>query len=95
MCYIPNTKVVLYSLEQEEKEKIVLGHSEKLALAFGLISSSDEGEVIRITKNLRLCEDCHSLTKFISEYTDRGILVRDVNRFHHFRNGSCSCMDYW
>ncbi|KAL0911765.1 hypothetical protein M5K25_019926 [Dendrobium thyrsiflorum] len=94
MGYIPNTKVVLYNLEQEEKEKIVLGHSEKLALAFGLISS-DKGEVIRITKNLRLCEDCHSLTKFISEYTNREILVRDVNRFHHFKNGLCSCMDYW
>nr|AKH05212.1 chlororespiratory reduction 2 [Masdevallia picturata] len=94
MGYVPNTKVVLYNLEQEEKEKIVLGHSEKLALAFGLIGCC-EGEVIRITKNLRLCEDCHSLTKFISKFTSREILVRDVNRFHHFRNGLCSCMDYW
>nr|AKH05201.1 chlororespiratory reduction 2 [Cypripedium formosanum] len=94
MGYVPNTKVVLYDLEQKEKEKIVLGHSEKLALAFGIISSQ-KGEVIRITKNLRLCEDCHSLTKFISKYTKREILVRDVNRFHHFRDGMCSCMEYW
>lgn len=94
MGYVPNTKVVLYDLEQHEKERIVLGHSEKLALAFGLISSGN-AEVIRITKNLRLCEDCHSITKFISKFAKREILVRDVNRFHHFRDGVCSCCDYW
>lgn len=92
--YIPETKVVLYDLDVEEKERIVLGHSEKLAVAFGLINSS-KGETIRITKNLRLCEDCHSVTKFISKFTSREILVRDVNRFHHFRDGVCSCGDYW
>lgn len=92
--YVPQTKVVLYDLEAEEKERIVLGHSEKLALAFGLINSKN-GETIRITKNLRLCEDCHSVTKFISKFADREILVRDVNRIHHFRDGICSCGDYW
>lgn len=92
--YVPQTKVVLYDLDQEEKERIVLGHSEKLAMAYGLINSG-KGEVIRITKNLRLCEDCHTVTKFISKFTNREILVRDVNRFHHFRDGECSCMDYW
>jgi pentatricopeptide repeat protein len=92
--YMPQTKAVLYDLEAEEKERIVLGHSEKLAVAFGLISTS-KGETIRITKNLRLCEDCHSVTKFISKFADREILVRDVNRFHHFKDGICSCGDYW
>ncbi|OAY77185.1 pentatricopeptide repeat-containing protein At3g46790, chloroplastic [Ananas comosus] len=92
--YVPNTKVVLYDLDHEEKERILLGHSEKLAVAFGLINSG-KGEVIRITKNLRLCEDCHSVTKFISRFASREILVRDVNRFHHFKDGVCSCRDYW
>ncbi|KAK2993151.1 hypothetical protein RJ640_015338 [Escallonia rubra] len=92
--YVPETKVVLYDLAEEEKERIVLGHSEKLAVAFGLINSS-RGGTIRITKNLRLCEDCHSVTKFISKYADREILVRDVNRIHHFKDGVCSCEDYW
>lgn len=93
--YVPNTKVVvLYDLDQDEKERIVLGHSEKLALAFGLINAR-KGEVIRITKNLRLCEDCHTVTKFVSKFANREILVRDVNRFHHFRDGLCSCSDYW
>ncbi|MCE5166034.1 Pentatricopeptide repeat-containing protein, chloroplastic [Datura stramonium] len=92
--YVPDTRIVLYDLEEEEKERILLGHSEKLAVAFGLINSS-KGETIRISKNLRLCEDCHSFTKLISKYTNREILVRDINRFHHFRNGVCSCGDYW
>ncbi|KAI3851814.1 hypothetical protein MKX03_034169 [Papaver bracteatum] len=92
--YVPDTKVVLYELEEFEKEQILLGHSEKLALAFGLINCS-KGETIRISKNLRLCEDCHSVTKFVSKFANREILVRDVNRFHHFRDGVCSCGDYW
>ncbi|KAL1829077.1 hypothetical protein ACET3Z_007489 [Daucus carota] len=94
MGYVPQTKVVLYHLDEEEKERIVLGHSEKLALAYGLINNS-RGKTIRITKNLRLCEDCHSFTKFISRFVSREILVRDVNRIHHFRDGICSCQDYW
>lgn len=92
--YVPATEVVLYDIGEEEKEQIVLGHSEKLAVAFGLINSS-RGETIRITKNLRLCKDCHSVTKFVSKFANREILVRDVNRFHHFRDGVCSCGDYW
>ncbi|CAL9004182.1 unnamed protein product [Prunus brigantina] len=92
--YKPQTKVVLYDLDEEEKERIVLGHSEKLAVAFGLINTK-RGETIRISKNLRLCEDCHYVTKFISKFANREILVRDVNRFHHFCDGVCSCGDYW
>lgn len=92
--YVPETKAVLYDLDSLEKEQIVLGHSEKLAVAFGLINNS-KGETIRITKNLRLCEDCHSFTKFVSSFTGREIIVRDVNRVHYFRDGLCSCADYW
>lgn len=92
--YVPDTRIVLYDLDEEEKERILLGHSEKLAVAFGLINNS-KGEAIRISKNLRLCEDCHSFTKLISKYTNTEILVRDINRFHHFTNGECSCGDYW
>ncbi|XP_021715414.1 pentatricopeptide repeat-containing protein At3g46790, chloroplastic-like [Chenopodium quinoa] len=92
--YTPRTELVLYDLEEKEKERILLGHSEKLAVGFGLINTR-KGETIRITKNLRLCEDCHTMTKFISRFTGREIMVRDVNRIHHFRDGVCSCGDYW
>lgn len=92
--YMPQTSIVLYDLEEKEKERVLLGHSEKLAVAFGLINTNN-GETIRISKNLRLCEDCHSVTKFISKFANREIVVRDVNRFHHFCDGVCSCGDYW
>ncbi|KAF8412158.1 hypothetical protein HHK36_000115 [Tetracentron sinense] len=71
-----------------------LYHSEKLAIAFGL-ARTPEGSILRIVKNLRVCRDCHSFTKFISKAFDRKIIVRDRVRFHHFKDGLCSCKDYW
>ncbi|KAL7134495.1 hypothetical protein ABFS83_11G029800 [Erythranthe nasuta] len=84
----------LHDVEEEEKEIMLSVHSEKLAIAFGLMMSEEGGE-IRIIKNLRVCLDCHNFTKFVSGITERVIIVRDANRFHRFENGSCSCGDYW
>ncbi|CAI9290483.1 unnamed protein product [Lactuca saligna] len=92
--YMPETEWVLHNIEEEEKEDALGSHSEKLALAFALICSGDN-EVIRIVKNLKICGDCHSLMKYASKMTGRGIVVRDIKRFHHFKDGSCSCQDYW
>ncbi|KAF8391561.1 hypothetical protein HHK36_023867 [Tetracentron sinense] len=89
-----NTSQVLLDMDEEEKETALCHHSEKLAIAFGFINS-DPGTTIRITKNLRVCTDCHSATKLISKIYKREIVVRDRCRFHHFRDGSCSCMDFW
>ncbi|GAB4858432.1 hypothetical protein Ancab_009906 [Ancistrocladus abbreviatus] len=94
MGYVPHTDVVLHDMEEDEKEHYLLQHSEKLAVVFGLISTSSP-KPIRVFKNLRVCEDCHSAIKCISKATGREIIVRDANRFHHFRDGSCSCNDYW
>ncbi|GLT47996.1 hypothetical protein SLA2020_216410 [Shorea laevis] len=69
-------------------------HSEKLAIAFGLAITSEE-TVLRIVKNLRVCRDCHVFTKFVSKVFSRDIIVRDRVRFHHFKDGLCSCKDYW
>ena len=92
--YKPDTGQVLLDMDEEEKETTLYQHSEKLAIAFGLIKT-DSGTTIRITKNLRVCTDCHSATKLISKIYNREIVVRDRCRFHHFRDGSCSCMDFW
>ncbi|KAL6008913.1 hypothetical protein ACLOJK_022139 [Asimina triloba] len=78
----------------EFKEQSLWYHSEKLALAFGLLSVPG-GAPIRIKKNLRTCGDCHTVMKIVSEIFAREIIVRDINRFHHFNNGSCSCKDFW
>jgi hypothetical protein len=69
-------------------------HSEKLAIAFGLISTTP-GSPLHISKNLQVCCDCHTSTKFITKIVGRAIIVRDANHFHRFENGLCSCRDYW
>lgn len=92
--FVPDTSEVLYNMDEEWKEGALSHHSEKLAIAFGLISTKP-GSTIRIVKNLRVCGNCHSATKLISKIFKREIIARDRNRFHHFKDGSCSCNDYW
>ncbi|PON86331.1 DYW domain containing protein [Trema orientale] len=92
--YVPNTSVVLLDMEEAGKEKFLYRHSEKLALVFGLMNTA-AGTPIHIRKNLRVCEDCHEAFKLISAIVNREIIVRDRNRFHCFKDGSCSCRDYW
>ncbi|KAA8540030.1 hypothetical protein F0562_026722 [Nyssa sinensis] len=92
--YVPNCNVILLDVEDEEKARLLWLHSERLALAFGLVRTPSRSP-IRIMKNLRICVDCHAVIKFISQIVDREIVVRDINRFHQFQDGLCSCGDYW
>lgn len=92
--YVPDTSCVLRNVGEDLKLDMLCGHSERLAIAFGILRTG-EGEVLRIMKNLRVCLDCHTATKFISRITGRKIILRDSKRFHHFKDGSCSCGDYW
>lgn len=92
--YVPDTGSVLHDVEQEEKESVLRVHSEKLAVAFAIINTAP-GTTVQVIKNLRVCGDCHQAIKLIAKLVDREIIVRDSHRFHHFRNGFCSCGDYW
>lgn len=92
--YASQTETVLHNIGEVEKERSLEVHSEKLALAFGLISTKP-GTTIKIVKNLRVCPDCHAVIKLISKITGRKIIMRDRNRFHHCEDGMCSCGDYW
>ncbi|XP_057841650.2 pentatricopeptide repeat-containing protein At2g22070 [Cryptomeria japonica] len=92
--YFPNSRHALNDVEEEEKESFLCHHSEKMAIAFGLLNTPP-GATIRIVKNLRVCVECHTATKFISKIVAREIVVRDASRFHHFKQGQCSCGDYW
>ncbi|KAK7387098.1 hypothetical protein VNO78_27605 [Psophocarpus tetragonolobus] len=91
--YVPTTSEVSLDIDEEEKETALFLHSEKLAVAFGLITVAPPTP-IRVMKNLRICTDCHTVIKLISKAFDRDIVVRDRHRFHHFRRGACSCMDF-
>ncbi|XP_028803503.1 putative pentatricopeptide repeat-containing protein At1g68930 [Neltuma alba] len=92
--YVPDMNSVLHDVEDSEKIKMLNHHSEKLAIAFGLIFIPPNLP-IRVVKNLRVCGDCHNATKYISKITQREILVRDAARFHLFKDGTCSCGDFW
>uniref|UniRef100_A0A2N9EY85 DYW domain-containing protein n=1 Tax=Fagus sylvatica TaxID=28930 RepID=A0A2N9EY85_FAGSY len=95
--YQPNLGSVTYDISDDEKKLILMNHSEKLALAYGLLNteSTDAGCTIQIMKNLRICEDCHAFMCSASQVTGREIVVRDNMRFHHFRDGACSCDNFW
>ncbi|CAN4128362.1 unnamed protein product [Withania somnifera] len=71
-----------------------LFHSERLAVSFGLLNLP-KGTTIRVFKNIRICLDCHTIMKHISKITNREIIIRDNYRFHHFKQGCCSCGDFW
>lgn len=93
--YVPDLRWALVKDDETGEKEIRLGHhSEKLAVAFGLITTKD-WEPILVVKNLRICGDCHNAIKFISAIAGREITVRDSHRFHCFRDGQCSCGDYW
>ncbi|CAA7031319.1 unnamed protein product [Microthlaspi erraticum] len=94
--YVTDVSGLVSSLEGdlEDKEQALCSHSEKLAVCFGLMETKPRTP-IHIFKNLRICRDCHSAMKIVSKVYDREIIIRDRNRFHQFKGGSCSCSDYW
>ncbi|XP_002969969.2 pentatricopeptide repeat-containing protein At4g33990 [Selaginella moellendorffii] len=92
--YIQDRSSALRDGEEEEKEQMLWYHSEKLAIAFGSVATPAR-KSLYVIKNLRVCTDCHTASKFISRITGREIVLRDPYRFHHFRDGWCSCGDYW
>ncbi|KAK9167116.1 hypothetical protein Scep_002307 [Stephania cephalantha] len=92
--YVPDTSSVLHDLDNQEKEQQLFQHSERLAVAYGLLKSIS-GTAIRIVKNLRICGDCHTFLTLVGSITHREIIVRDSTRYHHFKDGSCSCGGFW
>ena len=92
--YSTDVTPVMQDVEQEQRQVLLGYHSEKLAIAYGIISTAP-GIPIRVMKNLRVCIDCHNFIKYTSELLGREIIIRDIHRFHHFKHGHCSCADYW
>ncbi|KAL9233508.1 hypothetical protein vseg_008496 [Gypsophila vaccaria] len=85
---------VTQDVEEEQQEMFLRSHSEKLAVVYGIISTTNRSP-IRVMKNLRVCTDCHNFLKYTSQILGREIVVRDIRRFHYFKGGICSCGDYW
>ncbi|CAA0829452.1 Pentatricopeptide repeat-containing protein -mitochondrial [Striga hermonthica] len=92
--YVPELRFVLHDVDPEVKEEALMAHSERLAAGQGLLNSPARAP-LRVIKNLRSCVDCHNAFKIISKIVGREIIARDAKRFHHFKDGTCSCNDYW
>ncbi|KAF6144155.1 hypothetical protein GIB67_004828 [Kingdonia uniflora] len=73
--YTPNTDYVMHDVEEEEKECSLYYHSERLAIACGIISTPPL-TTIQVIKNLRVCGDCHNAIKAA---VDHEIVLRDTN----------------
>ncbi|KAL2343279.1 hypothetical protein Fmac_004564 [Flemingia macrophylla] len=92
--YSNKMRYALINVDDMKKEVLLCGHSEKLAMAFGVLNLPS-GRTVRVTKNLRVCGDCHEVGKLMSKTTRMEIVLRDSNRFHHFKDGLCSCRGFW
>lgn len=88
--YTPDTRCVYQNIEEVEKEKILMSHTEKLAITYGLMKT-ESSVPIWVIKNTRVCSDCHTAAKYMSLVGNRDIFIREGTRFHHFREGKCSC----
>ncbi len=76
--YVPDITFMLHDVEEDEKLFHLCHYSEKLAIAYGLISTPP-GTPIGIFKNLHVCGDCRSAAKFIAKLVGRAIIIRDGN----------------
>ncbi|XP_024534143.1 pentatricopeptide repeat-containing protein At3g12770-like [Selaginella moellendorffii] len=92
--YVAQLSSISCNVSDCQKEEALCEHSERLAIACALINTAP-GAVIRIVKNLRVCDDCHQATAVISAIERRRIICRDSSRFHVFEGGKCSCGDFW
>ncbi|WJX60153.1 hypothetical protein P8452_45389 [Trifolium repens] len=98
MGYAPEISSALHDIEVEHIEDQLFHHSEKMALVFAIMNEASHPSgvnVIKIMKNIRICVDCHNFMKLASKLFQKEIVVRDSNRFHHFKYATCSCNDYW
>ncbi|RCV28457.1 hypothetical protein SEVIR_5G411200v4 [Setaria viridis] len=92
--YVPDTDWALQDEAPDGRERGLAYHSERLAVAFGLLAVPAAAP-IRVFKNLRVCGDCHAAIKMVAKVYGREIILRDANCFHHMKDGACSCGDYW
>lgn len=81
------------SFELTDEESASVYHSEKLAIAFGLLNTPIVSPIL-VVKSTTVCRDCHNFIKIITLLTAREIIVRDSKRLHKFVNGHCTCRDF-
>ncbi|CAA7025437.1 unnamed protein product [Microthlaspi erraticum] len=92
--YVPQSKLALHDVDEESKDENLFNHTEKFACIVSFLDTPARSEV-RVLKNLRVCVDCHNALNLMSKIVGRLVISRDAKRFHHMKDGVCSCRDYW
>lgn len=72
--YVLDITNVLLDVDLREKEHLISRYSQKPAMTLGLITIG-QGMPIRVAKNLRICCECHSFAKPVSDYTKGASLL--------------------
>lgn len=70
--YMPNIIPMFLDGKVDNNELLLYQHCENLAVVFGLLKTPPR-PVIKDGKNIRVCNDYHNATKFISK-----IFARDI-----------------
>ncbi|KAL1210341.1 Pentatricopeptide repeat-containing protein [Cardamine amara subsp. amara] len=92
--YVPESKLALHDVDKESKDENLFNHNEKFAFIVQFLNTPVRSP-IRVLKNLRVCVDCHNALKLMSKIVGRLLVSRDAKRFHHMKDGVCTCTDYW
>ena len=82
--YAPKTSLALHDIEEEHKKEQLYHQSEKLALAFAIMKEGGQccdGRVIRISKDIRICVDCHNFVKLASDLLHKEIVLETQTVF--------------
>ncbi|CAM6072399.1 unnamed protein product [Sphagnum tenellum] len=64
--YVPDTHHIMHDFEEQQEEQVISQDSEKLVIAFGLMTTAT-GSPIHVIKNLGVYMDFHTAPKFISK----------------------------
>ncbi|KAL3652994.1 hypothetical protein CASFOL_002675 [Castilleja foliolosa] len=91
---MPYTRNVLLDIDQEAKKQEMVYNSERLAIAYGLITTPARTP-LRIIRAFCMSVDSHIAIKMLSRIVGRELIVKDESVFHHFKDGKCSCNDDW
>jgi pentatricopeptide repeat protein len=88
--YLQHWDQVLIS---DDKRENLCSHSATMSIACAIINTH-QGMPVHVTKNVRLCNSCHTASLLVSLVEKRRIVVRDATRIHLFEGGRCMCNDH-
>ncbi|CAN1839646.1 Pentatricopeptide repeat-containing protein At3g47530 [Linum perenne] len=97
----PRKKGIYETLDEINEQLKIAGYVTEITSELHSTGEEEKGYVLSYhSEKLAMafgmtCVDCHNFAKAVSWVYNREVVIRDRNRFHHFREGRCSCNDFW